>query len=106
MGTSWQQTEQMDTNRRQKHKSHFTLTANMHKGVPYNYFKDTRNGLIKAGEADLKGHDYVRRVYHPDGKAPSLCAASGGNLEPKTLASDTKWRKANTIGMREIADCA
>ncbi len=75
----------------------FTLTANMHKGVPYNYFKDTRNGLIKAGEADLKGHDYVRRVYHPDGKAPSLCAASGGNLEPKTLASDTKWRKLTPL---------
>lgn len=61
----------------------FTLTANMHKGVPYNYFKDTRNGLIRAGDADLKGHDYVRRVYHPDGKAPTLCASSGGNLEPK-----------------------
>lgn len=63
----------------------FTLTANMHKGVPYNYFKDTRNGLIKAGEADLKGHDYVRRVYHPEGKAPTLAANTGGNLEPKVL---------------------
>jgi DNA-cytosine methyltransferase len=75
----------------------FTLTANMHKGVPYNYFKDTRNGLIRAGDADLKGHDYVRRVYHPDGKAPTLCASSGGNLEPKTLASETTWRKLTPI---------
>lgn len=41
--------------------------------------------MILAGEADLKGHGYNRRVYHPDGKAPSLCAASGGNLEPKIL---------------------
>ena len=75
----------------------FTLTANMHKGVPYNYFKetrqmsfdfgepDTKSGLIMAGQADLKGHDYNRRVYHPDGKAPTLAAASGGNLEPKIL---------------------
>ncbi len=75
----------------------FTLTANMHKGVPYNYFKETRQmsfgfdepetneGLVMAGQADLKGHDYNRRVYHPDGKAPTLAAASGGNLEPKIL---------------------
>ena len=75
----------------------FTLTANMHKGVPYNYFKetrqmsfdfgepDTKSGLIMAGQADLKGHDYNRRVYHPDGKSPTLAAASGGNLEPKIL---------------------
>ena len=75
----------------------FTLTANMHKGVPYNYFRDTRSGLIKAGEANIKGHDYNRRVYHPDGKAPSLCAASGGNLEPKTAASDDTWRKLTPI---------
>ena len=43
------------------------------------------NDLLLAGEADLKGHDYNRRVYHPDGKAPTLCANSGGNLEPKIL---------------------
>lgn len=43
------------------------------------------DGLCHVGDADLKGHSYVRRVYHPDGKAPSLCAASGGNLEPKIL---------------------
>jgi len=75
----------------------FTLTANMHKGVPYNYFKDTRSGLIKAGEADLKGHGYNRRVYHPDGKAPTLCASSGGNLEPKILQTPRGW---NTGGLK------
>ena len=42
-------------------------------------------GTVKAGEADIKGHDYNRRVYHPDGKAPTLAAASGGNLEPKVM---------------------
>tara|TARA_Y100001937_G_scaffold43857_1_gene61840 strand:+ start:1191 stop:2399 length:1209 start_codon:yes stop_codon:yes gene_type:complete len=75
----------------------FTLTANMYKGVPYNYFKETRQmsfgfnepetneGLVMVGQADLKGHDRNRRVYHPDGKAPTLTAASGGHLEPKIL---------------------
>ena len=86
----------------------FTLTANMHKGVPYNYFKETRqmsfgfdepetkSGLIMAGQADLKGHDYNRRVYHPDGKAPTLAAASGGNLEPK-VTDGLRWRKLTPL---------
>ena len=50
------------------------------------------SGLILAGHADLKGHDYNRRVYHPDGKAPSLCANSGGNLEPKVLCGAFRGR--------------
>lgn len=59
--------------------------------------KPNNSGLILAGEADLKGHGYNRRVYHPDGKAPSLCAASGGNLEPKILQLP---RGANKGGVR------
>jgi site-specific DNA-cytosine methylase len=51
----------------------------------FDFDDPTATGLQLAGEADLKGHGYNRRVYHPDGKAPSLCAASGGNLEPKIL---------------------
>ena len=54
-------------------------------------------GLCHVGDADLKGHGYVRRVYHPDGKAPSLCAASGGNLEPKTFISPDSWRKLTPL---------
>lgn len=54
-------------------------------------------GLCHIGDADLNGHDYVRRVYHPDGKAPSLCAASGGNLEPKTFISPDSWRKLTPL---------
>lgn len=54
-------------------------------------------GLCHVGDADLKGHGYNRRVYHPDGKSPSLCAASGGNLEPKIIADSTSWRKLTPI---------
>ena len=54
-------------------------------------------GLCHVGDADLKGHGYNRRVYHPDGKAPSLCAASGGNLEPKTFISPDSWRKLTPL---------
>lgn len=77
-------------------KSH-CIDANYFKGGNLkSYFQKNRrqlvfdieqgdSGLILAGEADLKGHGYNRRVYDPEGKAPSLCAASGGNLEPKVL---------------------
>jgi len=56
----------------------------------FDFDDPTDDGLRLIGEADLKGHDYNRRVYHPDGKAPSLCANSGGNLEPKIFAGS--WR--------------
>ena len=56
-----------------------------------------KSGLILAGEADLKGHGYNRRVYSPEGKAPTLAAASGGNLEPKILQVA---RGANKGGVR------
>ena len=73
-----------------KEKS-YTLTANFYKGVPYNYFEDTRaslepsdNGLILAGHAtNINGHDLMKRIYHADGKAPTLNACTGGNREPK-----------------------
>ena len=58
----------------------------------FDFDDPTDTGLQLAGEADLKGHGYNRRVYHPDGKAPSLCAASGGNLEPKIFAGSFRGR--------------
>ncbi len=55
----------------------------------FDFDDPNESGLQIAGHADIKGHDYNRRVYHPEGKAPSLCAASGGNLEPKVMVSET-----------------
>ena len=64
------------------------------------------SGLILAGEADLKGHGYNRRVYDPEGKAPSLCAASGGNLEPKVLLRGARIvnRRLDENGKRKDND--
>jgi DNA (cytosine-5)-methyltransferase 1/DNA (cytosine-5)-methyltransferase 3A len=79
-----------------KEKS-FTLTANMHKGVPYNYFKhDTPQRVGTA--SDIKGHDYNKRIYSANGKSPSLAAASGGNLEPKILREKSKTVRASGRG--------
>jgi DNA (cytosine-5)-methyltransferase 3A len=51
------------------------------------------NLCIMVGEADLNGHDYVKRVYSVEGKAPSLCTGSGGNHEPKLALENMQWRK-------------
>ena len=40
-----------------------------------------------ATASDIKGHDYNKRIYSPNGKAPTLAAATGGNLEPKVSIS-------------------
>jgi len=43
-----------------------------------------KDNLILIGHAkNIKGHDYNKRVYSAEGKSPSLCGATGGNLEPK-----------------------
>lgn len=48
---------------------------------------------IQIGKADLNGHDYVKRVYSPEGKSPNLCTGTGGNLEPKISEDNISWRK-------------
>ncbi len=85
-------------------KSH-CIDANYFKGGNLkSYFEKHRrqlvfsdDGMCHVGDADLKGHDYNRRVYHPDGKGPSLCASSGGNLEPKTYIKPNSWRKLTPL---------
>lgn len=39
--------------------------------------------LIHVGNADINGHDSIKRVYSDKGKAPCLTGMSGGNQEPK-----------------------
>ena len=85
-------------------KSH-CIDANYFKGGNLkSYFEKHRrqlvfsdDGMCHVGDADLKGHDYNRRVYHPDGKGPSLCASSGGNLEPKTYIKPNSWSKLTPL---------
>tara|TARA_R110001632_G_scaffold24174_2_gene67718 strand:+ start:161 stop:1105 length:945 start_codon:yes stop_codon:yes gene_type:complete len=90
-----------------REKSH-CLDANYFKGGGMSnlrvYFEKSRrqivfskDGLACVGEADLKGHGYNKRVYHEEGKAPSLCAASGGNLEPKVFIEPDMWRKLTPL---------
>jgi len=77
-------------------KSH-CIDANYFKGGNLkSYFEKHRrqlvfskDGMCHVGDADISDkYDYVNRVYHPDGKGPSLVASTGGHLQPKILQDE------------------
>ena len=85
-------------------KSH-CLDANYFKGGNLkSYFEKHRrqlvfsnDGLCHVGDADINGHDLIKRVYHPDGKAPTVNTMNGGNREPKVSTSETTYRKLTPL---------
>jgi DNA-cytosine methyltransferase len=87
-------------------KSH-CLDANYFKGGNLkSYFEKHRrqlvfstDGMCHVGDADFKGHDAIKRVYHPEGKAPTLTTMQGGHREPKVLIVQ-RPRGANQGGVR------
>jgi DNA (cytosine-5)-methyltransferase 3A len=48
----------------------------------------SKDGLCHVGDADIKGNDSIKRVYHEDGKCPTLTTMGGGHREPKVLISN------------------
>jgi site-specific DNA-cytosine methylase len=50
----------------------------------------SKDGLCHVGDADLKGNESIKRVYHVDGKNPTLTTMGGGHREPKILCG--AWR--------------
>ena len=49
------------------------------------------DGCIQLGEtAEIKGYDIIKRVYSPEGKAPTLTTMQGGHREPKVATTDPK----------------
>lgn len=75
----------------------YCLDANYYKGSSVeNYFKKSRRQMVYQDEThdtpkqvgtaeDINGHDILKRVYSPDGKAPTLNTMGGGNREPKVV---------------------
>ena len=61
-----------------------------------NYFKKARRQLVfscmRVGDADIKGHDSVKRVYAKEGKAPTLTTMQGGHREPKVYCGAFRGR--------------
>jgi len=53
---------------------------------------------IRIGTADnIKGFDCIKRIYHPDGKSPTLTTMQGGHREPKISCNKTHYRKLTPI---------
>ncbi|HID92535.1 MAG TPA: DNA (cytosine-5-)-methyltransferase [bacterium (Candidatus Stahlbacteria)] len=59
---------------------------------------DSKSTCHHAANADdIKGHDYIKRVYGGLGKSPALTSMQGGNHEPKVLTNPSKYRKLTPL---------
>jgi len=85
-------------------KSH-CIDASYYKGGNLkSYFEKHRrqlvfsdDGLCHIGDADINGHDLLKRVYHRSGKAPTVNTMNGGNREPKVYVEGMKYRKLTCL---------
>lgn len=66
------------------------LCASYYKGADNH---GQRTGCLQVGEAEIKGHDFLKRVYSPTHKSPTLTAVCGGNQERKIAVDASRWRK-------------
>lgn len=62
---------------------------------------ETAGGHI-ANATDIKGHQSIKRVYNPEGKAPTLTTMGGGHREPKILCKNGKYRKLSIVEMERL----
>lgn len=73
------------------------LDANYFKG-PDNHGQRTIMGrCIQIGEADINGHDSIKRVYSIEGKSPCVTSVTGGGQEPKISLDLISWRKLTPL---------
>ena len=84
----------------------YCLDANYFKGGSLKmYFEKSRRQLVfdclQVGEADIKGHDIIKRVYSKEGKAPSLTTMQGGHREPKVAIGRIVNRRLDEHGTRK-----
>jgi DNA (cytosine-5)-methyltransferase 3A len=57
---------------------------------------------IQVGEANLKGHDIIKRVYSIEGKSPTLTTMGGGHREPKIALDEMQWRALTPLEMERL----
>jgi DNA-cytosine methyltransferase len=57
----------------------------------------SKDGLCHVGDADIKGIDSLKRVYHAEGKAPTLTTMQGGHRQPKIFQEPYNWRKLTPL---------
>ena len=82
-------------------KSH-CITARYNGAVWWNSIQRKQRTMVQVGEADnIKGFDSIKRIYSPNGKAPTLTTMQGGHREPKVAidlqSNGMQWRKLTPV---------
>ncbi len=82
-------------------KSH-CITARYNGAVWWNSIQRKQRTMVQVGEADtINGHDILKRIYSPNGKAPTLNTMGGGNREPKVAIGRIVNRRLDEHGTRK-----
>ena len=82
-------------------KSH-CITARYNGAVWWNSIQRKQRTMVQVGEADnINGHDILKRIYSPSGKAPTLNTMGGGNREPKVAIGRIVNRRLDKHGVRK-----
>lgn len=97
----------------------FTVNATMWKGQKSSYVKAQEINPFRpceprevkkdtlchhvADATDINGHDYLKRVYGGEGKAPTLTSMGGGNTEPKVLVPPKEVQDCIEQGIKNVA---
>ena len=55
-----------------------------------------------AETLDIKGMDCIKRIYHPNQKAPTLTTMGGGHREPKVYCANGLYRKLTISEMLRL----
>jgi DNA (cytosine-5)-methyltransferase 1 len=66
--------------------------------------KCEENDCVCVGRADgINGHDYLKRVYSPDGCSPTVTTVTGGNQEIKVVVGlvDDQGRKGKKLDIKD-----
>ena len=82
-------------------KSH-CITARYNGAVWWNSIQRRQRTMVQVGEADnIKGFDSIKRIYSPNGKAPTLTTMQGGHREPKVAIGRIVNRRLDANGVRK-----
>ena len=78
------------------------ITARYNGAVWWNSIQRKQRTMVQVGEADnIKGFDSIKRIYSPNGKAPTLTTMQGGHREPKVAIGRIVNRRLDKHGVRK-----
>ena len=78
------------------------ITARYNGAVWWNSIQRRQRTMVQVGEADnIKGFDSIKRIYSPNGKAPTLTTMQGGHREPKVAIGRIVNRRLDEHGVRK-----